>query len=76
MISGRKASAAMFQGPRDRRLHNEAETLEDIIMTEKGVQATVKVTDERVTIRTTDYRDYVMAAAAIRGRVSQPIFQA
>lgn len=76
MISGRKNSAAVFQGPKDRRLHNEAETLEDIIMTEKGVRAKVKITDDIVTIRVGSYRDYVMAKAAVAGRVSQPIFQA
>lgn len=71
-----RRNAKFIQGPSSRSTLNLYEKLEDAIMTECGVQATVKITDELVTIRTTNYRDFVLAMKAIRGRVSQPIEQA
>jgi len=47
--------------------------LQDLIWDKAGVECSIVVKPSVVSIRTKTYVDFVMAKAAIKGRVSQPI---
>lgn len=54
----------------------EYQRLQQLILDKTGVSCTVLVTPNYVSIRAATYADFVMAQAAIKGRVSLQIIRA
>jgi hypothetical protein len=71
-ISGRKNAAQVFQGNHDRSTRAR-DVLQDAIFANSGVHCDVKVEPDRVTIRTKEYADFLLAKKAIKDRTTVEI---
>lgn len=56
-------------------VHNAYQVLQDLIFSTKGIHCSVVVTPQHVSIRAVNYREYLQAKSAIKGRVSVDIIQ-
>ena len=55
------------------KVFNEYEELQDLIRKEAGINCSIKVKPNCVSIRTKDYPDFVIAKSIIKGRVSKEV---
>lgn len=76
MISGRKNSAARYQGPSDRKIHNESQSFEDAVMRQYGVQCSVTIKEKEIRVKTRDYTDYIFAKSVIKQRTGLEVVRA